>query len=235
MSALPRVLLVDDDAAIRRLVAMALEDEAVQLISCADAEAALAVLGQAPVDLLITDLMMPGLSGFELLERLRDAPALRGQARLVAFSAGINAQRAEQLKALGVETLLDKPVSIARLVDCVRRCVASVDAAAPGALPAGFGGDQALYQAFLEACLAQYPQDLLDGDAALSRDDAAALRRVAHNLKGSLRTLGFEEIALLAYRVEQGAANASLNSDSVAADWRNVREALERFVKKSAI
>lgn len=235
MSALPRVLLVDDDAAIRRLVAMALEDEPVQLISCADAEAALAVLGQAPVDLLITDLMMPGLSGFELLERLRDAPALRGQARLVAFSAGINAQRAEQLKALDVETLLDKPVSIARLLDCVRRCVPSADAAAPAALPVGFGGDQALYQAFLEACLAQYPQDLLDGDAALRRDDAAALRRVAHNLKGSLRTLGFEEIALLAYQVEQGAADAALISGSVAANWANLREALERFVNKSAI
>lgn len=235
MSALPRVLLVDDDAAIRRLVAMALEDEPVQLISCADAEAALAVLGQAPVDLLITDLMMPGLSGFELLERLRDAPALRGQARLVAFSAGINAQRAEQLKALDVETLLDKPVSIARLLDCVRRCVPSADAAAPAAQPVGFGGDQALYQAFLEACLAQYPQDLLDGDAALRRDDAAALRRVAHNLKGSLRTLGFEEIALLAYQVEQGAADAALISGSVAANWGNLREALERFVNKSAI
>ena len=235
MSALPRVLLVDDDAAIRRLVAMALEGEPVQLISCADAEAALAVLGQAPVDLLITDLMMPGLSGFELLERLRDAPALRGQARLVAFSAGINAQRAEQLKALDVETLLDKPVSIARLLDCVRRSVPSADAAAPAALPVGFGGDQALYQAFLEACLAQYPQDLLDGDAALRRDDAAALRRVAHNLKGSLRTLGFEEIALLAYQVEQGAADAALISGSVAANWGNLREALERFVNKSAI
>ncbi len=234
MRALPRVLLVDDDAAIRRLVALALEDEAVQLISCADGEEALAVLSQAPVELLITDLMMPGLSGFELLERLRDDPALRGQARLVAFSAGINAQRAELLKALGVETLLDKPVSIARLLDCVRRCVPSADAAAPGALPAGFGGDQALYQAFLEACLAQYPQDLLDGDAALRRGDTGALCRVAHNLKGSLRTLGLEEMALLAWQVEQGAADVMPDSVSIEADWVNLRETLKRFVNKSA-
>lgn len=252
MSALARVLLVDDDAAIRRLVAMALEDEALQLISCADAHAALAALREAPVALLITDLMMPGLSGFELLERLRDEPALRGSASLVAFSAGLNAERAERLQALGVQTLLDKPVSIARLLAVVREALgaaappasapltggaaseAPAAAAVAGAVPAAFGGDAVLYQAFLQACLAQYPQDLAAGDAAIAQGDAPALRRVVHNLKGSLRTLGADTLADAALAIEQGlAADGDLPPTRRRA-WQALREALQHFVNKGA-
>jgi len=237
MSALPTVLLVDDDAAIRRLVELALEEESLRLVSCPDAESALTRLQQAPVDLLITDLMMPGLTGFELLERLRDQPALRGAARLVAFSAGLNAERAERLQTLGVDDLLDKPVSIARLLDCVRRCLRPTRDSAPEAmlLPAGFGGDVGLHAAFLQACLAQYPQDLRDGDEALRRLDAAALRRLAHNLKGSLRTLGMDGLAELALRVEQLVASGPGFDPAVPDAWVGLRDALQRFVNKSAI
>lgn len=248
MTERPRVLLVDDDAAIRRLVTMALEDEALQLISCADAHAALAVLREAPVALLITDLMMPGLSGFDLLERLRGEPALRGSATLVAFSAGLNAERAERLQALGVQTLLDKPVAIARLLAVVRDALGARagsgdagpvgdgqgEAPAADAVPAAFGGDAALYRAFRQACLAQYPLDLVAGEAAIAQGDAMALRRVVHNLKGSLRTLGVDALAEAALRIEQGLAADGDLSPARRLAWQALRDDVQRFVNKGA-
>jgi CheY-like chemotaxis protein len=85
----PRVVCVDDDASIRRFVELALEDLPVELLTCADATTARELLRQGPVALLITDLMMPGESGFELLASLMADPALRGGALLAVFSAGL--------------------------------------------------------------------------------------------------------------------------------------------------
>ena len=83
----PRVVFVDDDAALRRLAELSFEGMDVDLVLCDGAEAARAALRAGPADLLITDLMMPGETGIELLHSLVQAPALRGNARLAVFSA----------------------------------------------------------------------------------------------------------------------------------------------------
>ncbi len=213
----PRMLLVDDDAAIRRLVSLSLEDQPLELVCCANGEAALAELARQPVQLLITDLMMPGLNGFALLERLRAEPALRGAARLVVFSAGLQPHEG-RLRDLGVEAFLLKPAAVKDLLGLVLRLLGSGapppdSPSAPQAAVAsrqelierGFGGDAQLYAAFREACLSQYRVDLREGEDALTRGDAAALQRVAHNLKGSLRTLGEDAAAGVALALERAA------------------------------
>ncbi|RVU47300.1 response regulator [Rubrivivax rivuli] len=129
--ALPRVLLVEDDPSVRRLVALALDGQPIELLSCADGEEALALLRAGPVQVLVTDLMMPGISGLDLLRRLAREPALRQGAELVAFSAGIDAGMRQQLQALGVRRMLSKPVSLQSLEDVVMEAVASFAGHAP--------------------------------------------------------------------------------------------------------
>lgn len=73
-----RVFLVEDEASIARFINMALEDQGVDLTVCGDVESALTLLQEGPVGLVITDLMLPGLSGFDLLDRLNHEPALCG-------------------------------------------------------------------------------------------------------------------------------------------------------------
>lgn len=120
----PRVVLVDDDATFRRFVALALEDVPVDLVACADAPAARAALREAPAALLITDLMMPGENGFELLASLKADPGLRGGARLAVFSAGLNAATRARLADLDVWREIDKPVSLVALEACVNEALA---------------------------------------------------------------------------------------------------------------
>jgi DNA-binding NtrC family response regulator len=70
----PRVLVVDDDQLQRELVRDILAEQ-VEVLTCADADAALRVLRAGPVDLILSDLLMPGRSGLELLQCvLRDHP-----------------------------------------------------------------------------------------------------------------------------------------------------------------
>lgn len=176
----PRVVLVDDDPSIRRLVALVLDELPVTLVSCATVAEARRALAAAPARLLITDLMMPGETGYDLLQQLAQRPALAGGARCVVFSAGLDAAAQQRLQALGVWRMLSKPVSIQALIDCVQAALdasaepadpvadpstgravdlAAAPAAAPGADPAA---DPAATQARAAAIAAHFA-----GDAAL--------------------------------------------------------------------
>ncbi len=222
----PRVVCVDDDASIRRFVGLVLEDLPVEFVACADAPAAREALRAGPVALLITDLMMPGESGFELLASLAADPALRGGARLAVFSAGLNAGTRARLEGLDVWRELDKPVSVAALEDCVVAALAlsappPPGPAAPAAAPTpdfndserraiadGFGGDAELYAAFRAHAWQQFPHDRQALAAALVHADWPALRRQAHSLKGVLATLGDAPGRQQALALEEAAAEA---------------------------
>jgi CheY-like chemotaxis protein/anti-sigma regulatory factor (Ser/Thr protein kinase) len=65
------VLLAEDDASSREIYHAILDAEGYRVIDTADGNAALDVLNSEPVDLLLTDIMMPGMTGIELLERAR--------------------------------------------------------------------------------------------------------------------------------------------------------------------
>ena len=69
------VLVVDDDPHIVRVVEINLTQEGYQVRSAGDGEAGLAAVAQEPPDLLILDVTMPKLDGFETLKRLKSDPA----------------------------------------------------------------------------------------------------------------------------------------------------------------
>jgi CheY-like chemotaxis protein len=74
----PTVLLAEDDNASRKVYRQALEGEGYQVIEVADGISALAALQDHPVDLLLTDVMMPGIDGIELIGKAREIqPDLR--------------------------------------------------------------------------------------------------------------------------------------------------------------
>ena len=68
---MPRILVIDDNAAIRELLRFILEEEGYEVIEAADGAEGLQRYQEAPTDLVITDLQMPGMGGLELLEALR--------------------------------------------------------------------------------------------------------------------------------------------------------------------
>jgi CheY-like chemotaxis protein len=243
----PRVLVVDDDVSIRRFVSLALEELEIDLLLAGSVAEALALLrAGGPVQALLTDLMMPGASGFDLLQALADEPALRGQATLVALSAGLDASTRQRLDTLGVPRALHKPISIGELEACVR-AAAGLDAAearplaagpaagAPGTDPAldaaeadavhsHFGGDSALFLAFRASCRLQFSQDVLDGSVAAARRDTPALRLLSHSLKSVLATLGRPQLAEQARRLE--AASAAGDAAAAVSLWEALRDDL---------
>lgn len=206
----PCVLWVDDDAAIRHFVTLALEDEPIELRLCDSVAQAREVLAQGPVALLVTDLMMPGETGFDLL-----AGPL--PVRSVVFSARLDEATRQQLAALGVWRHLPKPASVADLLDCVRSGVASAapplpcpeDSRRERATAHSFAGNQALFERFEAACREQFLLDREAGDAAAARGDLSSLRLLGHSLASVLRMLGHEAQAQQAQALESAAGLAA--------------------------
>jgi signal transduction histidine kinase/CheY-like chemotaxis protein len=118
------ILLVDDEAPVRELLAEHLEDAGYRVLATASGAAALALLATAEtVDILITDLSMPGMDGLAVIraaqERLPRLPAV-----LLTGYAGDGAALAVAGTVSGIFSLLRKPVSGVELIDRVRTLLA---------------------------------------------------------------------------------------------------------------
>ena len=113
----PPVLVVDDEAAIRGVVVAALAEEGYAVAEAADGAAALASVRAAPPCLILLDLRMPGMNGWEFARRYRARPGPR--APLVCVTAAVDA--AAWGAQVGAVAALGKPFDLDELLALVAR------------------------------------------------------------------------------------------------------------------
>jgi DNA-binding response OmpR family regulator len=115
------ILVVEDDASIRRLVKMVLERAGYDVEQAADGLEAVLKLGVCDYDAVILDLMMPNLDGFVLMETFatNDPARLR---RIIITSAASPVVIRERLKGAPFD-ILPKPFDIDELLRVVRTCL----------------------------------------------------------------------------------------------------------------
>jgi DNA-binding response OmpR family regulator len=114
---MPKILLVEDDNNLREIFDMRLQAEGYQTVSAGDGEEALVVAVKEKPDLIIADVMMPKLSGFEMLETLRSSPDV-GKVKVIMMTALGQAEDRARGEKLGVVKYLVK--SQVTLEDFVR-------------------------------------------------------------------------------------------------------------------
>lgn len=114
------VLVVDDDESLRRVTEYQLVQAGYQVSTAADGEQALAVLEERPHDLVITDMKMPGMSGLELLRRLRtDYP----EVPVILVTAYGTVETAVEAMKSGAFDYVTKPVNADELRMIVHRAL----------------------------------------------------------------------------------------------------------------
>lgn len=79
------ILIVDDEDALREALGKILEDDGYGVISAASGEQALEILQDHPVDLMLTDIRMPGMSGLDLLKKIREIHSSLGVIILTGY------------------------------------------------------------------------------------------------------------------------------------------------------
>lgn len=109
-----RILIVDDDQALREFLEQVLREEGFQTAGASNGEEALKLMEESSFDLIMTDLIMPGTGGFEVLRRLQT-----GRRRipvLVISGKSLDSSTEEMIRAEGnVVDFLPKPVRAAAL------------------------------------------------------------------------------------------------------------------------
>lgn len=110
------ILIVDDEATIVEVVALYLQREGFRAIVAADGNTALALVAQQPPDLIVLDLMLPGLNGLEVARRLRASSAIP---IIMLTARSEEADRVVGLE-LGADDYLPKPFSPRELLARIR-------------------------------------------------------------------------------------------------------------------
>ena len=114
-----KILVVEDEPDIRKLVHYNLVQERLQTVEAEDGEKALRLLEREKPDLIILDLMLPGLSGLEICKRVRERPET---ARIPILMLTAKASEADRVVGLemGADDYLTKPFSPRELVARVK-------------------------------------------------------------------------------------------------------------------
>ncbi len=126
-----RALIVDDEQELAQMLSLRLRAAGVETRIAHDGRRALEVARAWSPDVVLTDVAMPELDGWQLCVALRAEPALRG-ATILAMTAWATADVERRAREAGADGLLLKPFDERRLADVLRRAVR----AAPGFLRA---------------------------------------------------------------------------------------------------
>jgi CheY-like chemotaxis protein len=116
-----RVLLAEDDRALRRFLEVVLDRAGYKVIPVADGLEAMKVALSMPIDIVVTDAMMPNLSGHEFCRFLRNSQTL---SHLPVILLSALEQKEGNQNAEQVDAFLSKPVSAESLVECIEKLLA---------------------------------------------------------------------------------------------------------------
>jgi DNA-binding response OmpR family regulator len=184
-----RILVVEDDASIRRGLVDALEFSGYEVLQAADGTEGLKLAGRATYDLLLLDLILPGPSGFDILQAVRkDRPTLP---IIVLTARGEESDRVRGLR-LGADDYVVKPFSVrellARVEAVLRRSPERPDAVSRIAFRAGV--------ADFARCEVRYDDG---GRAELSEREVELLRYLASHAG---RAISRDEILQRIWRLD---------------------------------
>ena len=115
-----KILVLEDDAALRGLLREALEQAGHEVANAADGDAGIRAFKKSPADLVITDIFMPEKDGLDVIRELK---AGFPEVKSIAISGGGRLDKGTYLMAasgMGADHVLGKPFEIQDLVDAVR-------------------------------------------------------------------------------------------------------------------
>ena len=103
-----KILIVDDSSLARRTMRSMLEDLGYTVEDASDGAAALEKFFVSPPDLVILDLVMTGMYGVDVLNKMRE---LNPSARVIIATADVQQSTSDQVRAAGAKAILNKPVT----------------------------------------------------------------------------------------------------------------------------
>jgi PAS domain S-box-containing protein len=234
-----RVLLAEDNAINRELTVRTLSKRGHTVLIATNGREALQVLETQSVDLVLMDVQMPEMDGFEATAAIRQKERTTGaHLKIIAMTAHALKGDRERCLAAGMDGYLSKPVQAEELLTVaegmagesgpvnasVRRNQSVLDSTL--AL-ARLDGDEALLADLSKLFCEESPRLLSAVRDAVAKKDSNALQRAAHSLKGSVSTFAAQDALNAVLKVE--AIGQSKNLDGAADACALLEKEIERL------
>jgi signal transduction histidine kinase/CheY-like chemotaxis protein/HPt (histidine-containing phosphotransfer) domain-containing protein len=207
------VLLAEDNPVNQRLAASLLERRGHKVRIAANGREALTAVATGPFDVVLMDVQMPEMGGFEATAAIRALEIERGSTRLpiVAMTAHAMKGDRERCLAAGMDEYITKPLDPRLLCTVVEQLAGGAPAERqPSPLPtlpaevlARVGGDRALLAEISRLFVDDAPEHLKKIREAIEARDAESLRRAAHGLKGAAANFDAEGVVSAARSLEE--------------------------------
>ena len=241
-----RVLLVEDSVANQRVATGMLEKMKHTVRVVTDGAAAVEACAAERFDVVLMDLQMPRMDGYEATRAIRRREQEQGAPRtpIVALTARASMGNEALCLSAGFDGYLPKPYRSRELLDAISAQVEGTEQAMAPAAPAGFSppdtrldwdaaleavdGDRELLGKVIDGFLGQQPALLVELREALRSGNLPVAKRVAHTVGGSLRLFQGARVVALANDLEDRCRAGS--SEAVEAAWRTVDPELAAVV-----
>jgi signal transduction histidine kinase/CheY-like chemotaxis protein len=197
-----RVLLVEDSPQNRMLLQAYLKDTAHEIEFAETGEAGVEECQSGEYDLVLMDVNLPGINGYEATRRIRhwESGHDRRPIPIIALTAHAFVEDIENSRRAGCDEHLAKPIRTSVLLNVLDR-FARASAAPPRVAP----DLPRELRAYIPEYLGLARRELLTALAAFERGEGAPLRSLGHNLKGSAASFGLDEVGDIAGRLERAA------------------------------
>jgi PAS domain S-box-containing protein len=225
-----RILLAEDNPINQNLTVRLLGKQGHEIVVAGDGKEALAALARQPFDLILMDVQMPEMDGLEATGLIRSQENTIGgcgpggsRIPIVAMTAFAMAGDREKCLQAGMDDYITKPVRAHELFAAIDRIAAAAPAqavatAAPSADTIDWtaaldyvAGDEQMLRDLVGIFLKETPRWLSELHGAVALNHAADVKRLAHNLKGSVRLFGSKSAFDSAFLLEQMGRNGNLS------------------------
>lgn len=112
------ILVVDDEDALRSVLSSELVNEGYEVRTAADGDEAIAELTKTPFDLVLLDIKMPRVNGFEVLKHIREG---NNPTKVVMLTGFADLKNAIESKKLGADDFVSKPYDLVDLLTTIER------------------------------------------------------------------------------------------------------------------
>ncbi len=117
-----KIMVVDDEPYIARVIKFKLEQEGYTVIAANDGQSGLQKIKEEKPDMVLLDVMMPGLSGYEVCQKIKEDAELAGIPVVILTAKGQERDR-EQGLTMGASDYITKPFSPNRLLELVKSMI----------------------------------------------------------------------------------------------------------------
>jgi two-component system sensor histidine kinase/response regulator len=246
-----KILVAEDTPFNQTFILRLLEKNGFHPVLVENGRQALEMFDPDAVDIILMDVQMPEMDGFEATREIRKLEAQKGgHVPIIAMTAYATEGDRERCLAAGMDDYVSKPISAGRLFKAIDGLIPPAD---PVETVAGrdrgalnndglmklFENDRDLFKELVEIFVNDYPQMLAALRRSLEATDAETFSRTAHSLKGMLRNFQAEAAADTAFDLEQKGRQGDLDGtdriiESLAGQLDEVAQKLKTLVKEAS-